>query len=236
MSKLVTAVAIVCTFLAAPAQAQVGHAPERSPYRPIPARTGLVLHTGLLGSSGGRLGLGPTGGLLVGTRLETSLSGPSDGFLGFTLGRPERLIIDPNGAAATRVSGPVEQSLVVIDAGLSILLAGEKTWRGLAPYLGGAIGMAFARTPAADTVSTFRFSTKLVTGPHLGFRYYVAPTVSFRVEGRLLFWQLKYPSPFFLAPADAPTDPPVLDPNADSDSEWVTNPVLMLGLGIAFRL
>ena len=216
--------------------AQVGHTPERTPFRDLTARTNLVVQGGLLGGSGGRLGLGPSSGPLYGVRFETLLSGPSDGFFEVMLGRPERLIIDPTAAAATRTTGPVSQSLVLVDAGLTILLAGEKTWNGLAPFVGASLGLAFGRVPAADTVSGFRFNGKLATGPHLGFRYYATRTVSLRVEGRLLFWQLKSPSVYFQPPAQAPLDAPVLDFANDPDSEWTSHPVLNLGLGIAFRL
>ncbi|MEX0690874.1 MAG: hypothetical protein WD934_00930 [Gemmatimonadales bacterium] len=234
MSKsLVLLMIVVCPAVLA---AQVGHAPERSPYRDITGRTSLVLQGGLLGGSGGLLDIGPTGGALYGFRLETVLSGPTDGFLGFTRGRPERMLVDPTAPEASRVSGPESQSLVIVDAGLTILLAGEKTWNGLAPFVGASLGMGFATTPAADTTSGFRFNAKLVTGPHVGVRWYATRSISLRAEGRLLFWQLKYPSLFFQSPAGAPNDPPVLDPASSPDSEWTSHPVLHFGLGIAFRL
>ena len=115
-------------------------------------------------------------------------------------------------------------------------LTGEKTWHGITPLVGASLGLAFHRTPAADSVSGFRFNAKLATGPHIGFRYYVTRAVSLRVEGRLLFWQLKYPSVYFQAPSQAPLDDPVLDFTSDPDSEWTSQPVLNLGLGISFRL
>lgn len=228
----------VCTLLLLPAGllAQVGHAPERTPYRDLEGRTNLVPQGGLLGGNGGRLGLGPSNGPLYGLRLETVLSGPTDGFVELMLGQPERTIVDPTAPAATRFSGPERSSLVMVDAGLSILLAGEKTWRGFAPLVGASLGLAFHRTPAADSVSGFRFNAKLATGPHLGFRYYPTRTISLRVEGRLLFWQLKYPTVYFQAPSQAPLDDPVLDLASDPDSEWTSQPVLNLGLGISFRL
>ena len=229
---------ILIALLAMPTSlfAQVGHAPERTPYRDLRGRTNLVFQGGILGGSAGLVGLGPSSGPLYGARLETVLSGPSEGFFELMLGRPERLIQDPTAAAATRTTGPVTQSFVMADAGLTILLTGEKTWNGLAPFLGASIGLAFAGTPAADSVGGFRFNAKLATGPHLGLRYYATRSVSLRVEGRLLFWQLKYPSVYFLAPAQAPLDDPVLDFANNPDSEWTTHPVLNIGLGIAFRL
>ena len=196
----------------------------------------LLCEGGLLGGSHGSAKLGPAGGALYGARLETILSGPSDGFFELMLGRPQRYVVDPTAAAAVRESGPVTEGLVMANVGLTILLTGGKTWHGLSPYLGGSMGLGFARTPAADSVSGFRFNAKFITGPHVGFRLYVAPTLSFRAEGRLLFWQLKYPSVYFSPPAGAPLDPPVLDPNSYSSSEWTTHPVLTLGLGLAFRL
>ncbi len=75
-----------------------------------------------------------------------------------------------------------------------------------------------------------------MSGPHLGLRYYASSALSLRLEGRLLFWQLKYPSRFFTDPVRAPSDPPLLSQDTDPDSDWTSHPVLVIGLGYAIRL
>jgi len=230
-------VAALLTLLVIPfaASAQVGHDPIASPYRDIRSRTNFVLLGGLVGGSSGRLGIGPSSGQLGGARFEIRMTGPSDAFLGLSYGSFERLIVNPDEGEATRVSGPVNQSVVFVDAGLSVVLTGDKTWHRFAPYLGGGMGLAFGQGAAADS-SGYRFHAKLVSGPHAGIRFYASQSISLRVEGRLLFWRIKYPTGFFLEPIRAPGEAPVLDPAFDVDTEWTSHPMLTFAVGYSFRL
>jgi len=223
--------------LLAPAtlSAQVGHDPARSPYRPIGARTNLSLVGGYLGGSGGKLGIGPSDGFLVGARYEMRLTGPTDASLTISRGQFDRLIPNPNAPADSQITGPVSQSVIFVDAALQILLTGDKTWNRLAPYLGASLGLGFGSGVPADS-SGFRYATKFLTGPLLGVRLYPGGGLTFRVEGRLTFWRLRYPSGFFANPARAPTDPPLLNPDVESDTDWTAHPTVLIGLGWAFRL
>lgn len=215
--------------------AQVGHPPGGSPYQDIRVRSSLVAVAGYVSGSHGRLGLGPSAGRLVGLQYELALGGPTDGFLMVSHSRLDRVVIDPDEPQASRVTDSIAQSVVFAQAGLSVLITGDKTWNGFAPYLGGTLGVAFGGSVPQDS-SGFGFGTKFVTGPHLGIRWYPARTVHLRVEGRQLFWQLKYPQRFFNPPARAPSDPPVLSIANDPDSEWTAHPTLLVALGFAFRL
>ena len=222
--------------LLAPAtlSAQVGHDPAGSPYRPIRARTSLSLMGGYLGGSGGRLGIGPSDGFLAGARYEMRLTGPTDVFASATWSRLRRLVADPKAPADSQFSGPVHMGVLVAETGLLVLLAGDKTWNGLAPYVGANLGLGFGASVPQDT-SGYSFSAKFVSGPLLGARFYLGQSAYLRVEGRLQFWKLSYPTSYFLAPERAPDDSPVLDPVVISDSEWTSHPTLMIGLGYAFR-
>jgi hypothetical protein len=215
--------------------AQVGHDPERSPYRGIAARTSLNLLGGYLGGSGGTLGIGPAGGWVAGLRYEMRLTGPTDASLSISRGQFDRLVPDPGAPEESQLTGPVSQSVIFVDAGLQILVTGDKTWNRVAPYLGATLGLGWGANVPADS-SEYTFKAKFVTGPLLGLRVYPGAGLLFRVEGRLAFWRLRYPSSFFAAPVRAPTDPPLLDPLVESDTEWTAHPVVMIGLGWAFRI
>jgi hypothetical protein len=219
----------------APLTAQVGHDPAHSPYRAILARTSLSLMGGYLGGSGGRLGIGPTDGFLAGVRYEMRLTGPTDAALTISRGQFERLVPNPNAPADSQITGPVSQSVIFVDAALQILLTGDKTWNRLAPYLGASLGLGFGSGVAADSTG-FRYATKFVTGPLVGLRLYPGGGLTVRVEGRLTFWRLRYPSGFFANPVRAPTDPPLLDPEVEPDTDWTAHPTVLIGLGWAFRL
>jgi hypothetical protein len=234
MSKAPALLALLALVVPGALTAQVGHDPAHSPYRPITTRSSLMVTAGYLSGSGGKLGIGPSDGPLFGLRYELRLTGPTDAHVGVAWSRLQRLIADPSAPTDEQISGPVKQSVIFADAGLSILLTGDKTWNRLAPYFGASLGLAFGSSVPSDS-SGFRFNAKFVTGPHVGIRFYPASGLTFRAEGRLLFWQLKYPSPFFSNPSRAPTDPPILDPLTNSDKEWTTHPTIMIALGYAFR-
>jgi hypothetical protein len=231
MSKVVRALAL-CILVSPPLAAQVGHDPERSPYHPILLRTSISAMGHYIAGSSGKLGVGPSDGPGVGLRYDMRLTGPTDVFASVAWSGLERMVVDTAAAAADDpISGPVNQSVLFAEAGILILLTGDKTWNRLAPYLGANLGLAFGASVPQDS-SGYSFKTKFVSGPLLGLQFYAAGSVFLRVEGRLQFWRLKYPSSYFLAPGDGDS---VLDPTVDSESEWTTHPTLLVGLGYAFR-
>lgn len=231
MSKAGFALAVL---VSTPLAAQVGHDPARSPYHPIAHRMSLAAVGTYIWGSSGKVGVGPADGAGAGLRFEMRLTGPTDVFASVTWSRLQRLVADPTAPADSQISGPVHTGLLLAETGIVILLAGDKTWNGFAPYLGANLGLGFGGSVPQDT-SGYEFSTKFVSGPLLGARFYVGRSAYLRVEGRLQFWKLSYPTAYFLPPERAPSDPPLLDPTVDSDSEWTTHPTLMVGLGYAFR-
>lgn len=231
MSKAGFALALL---VSTPLAAQVGHDPAASPYRAITNRTSIAAVGSYIWGSSGKVGVGPADGFGAGLRFEMRLSGPTDVFASVTWSNLQRLVADPKAPADSQIAGPVDMGLLIAETGLAILLTGDKTWNGLAPYVGVSLGLGFGGSVPQDT-SGYGFSTKFVGGPLLGARFYVGRSAYLRVEGRLPFWKLSYPSSYFLAPERAPADPPVLDPAVTSDSEWTSHPTLMIGLGYAFR-
>lgn len=233
MSKAVGALALL-VLVSAPAAAQVGYDPAHSPYRPIIARTSFSAVGSYIWGSSGKLGIGPSDGPGAGIRYEMRLTGPTDVFATVSWSNLKRLVADPDAPVDSQLTGPVNQGVLFTEAGLLVLLAGDKTWRRLAPYVGANLGMAFGGNVPQDS-SGYGFSAKFVSGPLLGLRYYASESLVFRVEGRLQFWKLSYPPSYFLPPERSPDDPPLLSPVLNSDSEWTSHPTLLIGLGYAFR-
>jgi len=233
MSKAGFALAFAA-FVSAPLAAQVGHDPARSPYRPIANRMSLSAVGSYIWGSSGKLGVGPSDGPGGGLQFEMRLTGPTDVYASVTWSGLQRLAADPDAPADSQITGPYDMGLLIAETGLVILLAGDKTWKGLAPYVGANLGLGFGGGVPQDT-SGYGFSTKFVSGPLIGARFYFGQSAYLRVEGRFQFWKLSYPSSYFLPPDRAPTDPAVLDPAVNSDSEWTSHPTLRIGLGYAFR-
>jgi hypothetical protein len=214
--------------------AQVGYDPAHSPYRPLVRRTSVLVLGSLIGGSSGQLGIGPSDGRGGSLRFEMKLTGPTDVFGALSWSSLQRMVADPAAVTEPRITGPVKQPLLFADVGLAILLAGDKTWHGVAPYLGGSLGLGWGAGLAQDS-SGFRFKNKFVSGPLLGIRFYLGSRISLRTEGRLQFWKLSYPSAYFLPPLSAPDHPPILDPTVTGTSEWTSHPTLLVGLGYSFR-
>jgi hypothetical protein len=238
MSKVARAVALralaLSLVLPAGVRAQVGYDPAHSPYRPLLLRTSVIALGSLTGGSSGRIGVGPSDGPGGGMRFEMRLTGPTDVFGTVMWSRLQRMVANPSAVADPRITGPVKQPVLQTDVGIGILLTGDKTWRGFAPYLGGFVGVALGSGVAQDT-SGFGFKTKFVSGPLLGFRMYFGQRISLRTEGRLTFWKLSYPPAYFLPPPTAPDVAPILNSATTGTSEWTAHPTLLVGLGYSFR-
>jgi hypothetical protein len=216
------------------AHAQVGYRPESSPYRPLPEKYQFSLTGGYSWGSGGKVDVGPANGPVVGGRFDMHLAGPGAVNLGVNVGNFDRLLIDPRLPPDERNVGTATQSVVMLDAGLNLVLTGQKSWRGLVPYLGASMGMAFGGSVPEDSLTGFKFGAKFMVTPVIGLRIHPTSRLSLRVEGRDAIWKLSYPQTFFIPPTEDPAIPPVLDPAFNKDSEWTHNLMLYVSLGWSF--
>ena len=210
--------------------AQVGHDPGHSPYRDIPKGAVWVATFGDLGGGRGSVGVGPSDGMTAGLRYEVPL-GAIGASLGVAYARTTSFVIDASTTtdSLSRRSGPYDAGVVLVDAGLQLALAGRKSWRGLAPYIGGALGVAVGQSIAKDS-SGYKFGTKITLAPNAGFRWYPARRLSLRGDFRLELWKLSYPLSYKQQNFQGNR---VLDVNA-SLSEWTAHPWATIGIGWIF--
>ncbi len=230
-TSLTTCATLALAAVVAPrqAQGQVGHDPERSPYHDLRATHQFTLSGGYLAGGGGRVGVGPKQGPLVGLRYSLSL-GAVELNLGLHAAELDRHIVDPTAPPDKRAAGVVRQSVLLSDGGFTLRLTGAKTWHGLMPYLGATAGAATGSSVPEDN-SGFSFSTRFEFGPHLGIRYYGGGALGLWVEGWDPMWRLQYPLSFFTAD---PGVTPVLT-TGDPEKEWVHNPTLLVGFSLTLR-
>ncbi len=236
LRALILRVAAAALFWPGTASAQVGHAPESSPYRDLRAKHILSFTGGYVAGNAGKAGVGPTNGRFGAVRYDLHLSGATAMGFGFSFGYVDRLLIDPREGPDTRTLGNATQSLVMADFGINLVLTGAKTWRRLAPYLGFSLGLALGGEIPEDSLSGFNFSTKFQLSPQAGVRWYVTDRLSIRLEGRDILWRLSYPDSFFAAPANDLTTDPILDLQTTKKTQWTHNPTLLLSLGYAVRM
>ncbi|MEO8295866.1 MAG: hypothetical protein ABI613_10165, partial [Gemmatimonadota bacterium] len=190
---------------------------------------------GNLGGDGGKLGIGPHGGPTYGIRYDFRMSGFIQAGLSANYMDLERLIVDADDPPDARVTGPVSQSVVTIEAALQFNITGGKTWHGLQPFFTGGLGYALGSTTKADT-SGFKFGNRFSISPGVGLRFYPTSRIHFRIEARQHFWKLKYPPAFQDEPASVPggignEDAVITDKKLN---EWANGWWIMGGIGFSF--
>lgn len=229
----VIALGVVVVLTASPADrlsAQVGHDPARSPFQDLRRGTGPALQIGYLTGERGSVGVGQSNGLTYGVRYEAAVGGPTLISLGFAYAATNRFVVDPLKDSTSRKSGPFADDVALIDLGLQILLTGPKTWNGLAPYIGAAMGFALSHGSPPDS-SDYAFGTKFTLAPGAGVRWYPTRRITVQADARALFWKLRYPASFKVpSPADSSRVLPVNAP----DTDWTTHPWFSIGVGWIF--
>lgn len=224
--------AVLLLLLAGSASAQVGHDPARSPYRTLRYGQFLGVTGGYFNGDGGTLGLAPHQGGTVGLRYDFLAAGTVTLGLAGTFGNTERLIVNPHNPIETAVTGPVKQSVTIVEGIIQFNVTGAKSWHGIAPFLSAGIGLALGQSTPADT-SGFKFKTKAMFTPGIGARLFLSERLFLRIEARSPFWQLSYPASFRLPPSTDLTKPPVLV--GSSGKEWSTGGWYTIGLSYAFH-
>jgi hypothetical protein len=222
-------VALAIAGVAAPAAAQVGYDPERSPFRDLRRGTAVALGAGYFGGEAGGLGVGATGGPTATARFEVTLGGPTLVSVGATWAQLERDVLDPGADSTDRRTGPFGTDIVMLDLGLQLRLTGQKSWRRLAPYVGAALGLALEVSGPNDP-GNYSFGTKFTVAPGAGVRFYPAQRLSVVADVRLLFWRLSYPLSYQTAGPDGSR---ILDPGANT-TDWTTHPWTTVGVAWTF--
>lgn len=235
---LLLATALLLT--AAPLAAQVGHAPNASPYRDILPAKSLTLLVGDVGGDGGSIGVGPHRGQSYGVRFDIRAGAPIQFGVSLARGDLERLVVSAADSVNNRVDGPVKQAVTMAELALQINVTGKKSWHRLAPYFGGAVGFisgAGLPTSVADS-SGYKFGSKFYVAPGAGLRIFLGPALHLRLDARQLFWKLRYPIVYNADPAAQPSGDPANHPNSvlpgNKRDEWSGAREFRVGLGYAF--
>lgn len=224
---------LVLALAAPPLAAQVGHAPDASPFGDIRPGTAVEFWGGQAFGSGGPIPVGPRDGTTAGARIQLRAKNTlSIGFGGWWAGT-ERNIVDADLPVAERIRGPIPHRLFGGEATVQFNLTGGKHWRGIAPFAGVGIGGASGQgTPPADT-SGYTFGTKFYFAPMVGTRLIVSSRAWIRLEARAYFWNLKYPPSYAEEPALDPgteEQPNAVNPSGRR-SQYVAMPALLVGFG-----
>ncbi|MGE0556288.1 MAG: hypothetical protein AB7R55_22905 [Gemmatimonadales bacterium] len=215
--------------------AQVGHDPASSPYRDLRYNQFLQVTAGYIGGAGGKLGLGPHDGRVFTFRHDFLADRALTIGLGGGYGQLDRSFVDLEATVEDqRILGPERHRVMFGEGVIQLNATGGKTWHGLAPYVSGALGLAFAQRVEADS-SGYKFGTKFYFAPAIGVRAFVTRRLFIRLEARAMFWNLGYPASYQTTDPDGTLGPlsPILA--GQGRKEWAPVPMLHAGLGFAFH-
>jgi len=227
--------AVVAACAAAPLAAQVGHPPGTSPFHDLTMRQTLSFSLGRFGGNTAVAGVGWRAATLYAGRLDTRLSGPLDFTATLGVAASSRLKIDTEADSATRVSGPVDRTLLLADIGLTLNLTGAKTWHGIAPYVGLGAGW-MTPTKTEKDPGGYNAGPNFTFVPLLGTRVFFGRTLAARLEVRDYIWRYEWPARYYL-PLDRnlrEITPHVLADDV-KPRQWVHNVALTIGVVYAFN-
>ena len=226
-------VGILGFAIAAPgsmAAAQVGHAPQRSPYVDLEYKQEATLFAGYFQAGDDAVGVAPKGGPMVGMRYELRLGGPALLTSKFAYVSSQRDVIDPRRPAATRiVEADASWPLYMADVGIALNLTGQRSFHRLVPFLNGGIGVATDFKGGAD-VGAWRFGTPFALSVGGGIKWVPAGNLQTRIDVTSQLYQIKYPNSYYTTASDGTA---VLQIN-DSRSDWTSNIGISLGITYSF--
>jgi hypothetical protein len=214
--------------LASTASAQVGYPPDRSPFRDLEFKQEIGGFVGWFAAATDPAGVAPQGGLMVGARYDVRIGGPASFTARLSVVDSKRTVIDPTKPAATRVVGTSSAPLAMADAGITINLTGQKSYRRLVPVLNGGVGLV-SDFKGAD-VGGYKFGTAFAFSFGGGLRYVPGGRLSLRADVGDSFYQLQYPDAYYVRASDSTA---VVRSN-QAKSFWKHNAAITVGASYLF--
>lgn len=184
----------------APALAQVGHDPARSPYLDLDYSQELTLMGGYLRTRHDPAGILPKSTETLGLRYEWSLTGPLALSADLMGANTTRTVLDPLKPAATRTIGTQSNLLVAGDVAVAINLPGQRSWHRLVPQLRGGVGLV--HSGAKDDSTGFAFGTPFAFVYGGGVKYVPGGRFQMRVDVTDRVFKQNYTDPYYRLATD----------------------------------
>jgi hypothetical protein len=224
--------ALAAALLALPAAAgaQVGYPPARSPFSDLEYRQQVSILGGYFGAKADPARVAPRGGGIFGVQYDLGFGGPVLITTRVRSVASERTVIDPIRPAASRVLGTEARPLTLADAGITLALTGQRSYRRVVPLVHAGVGVA-SDLGRADP-GGFRFGTSLALSYGLGARYVPAGTRwSLRADAGNTLYRVRYPQIYSTPGLDATS----VVPTDASLSRWLNNTAITAGVSYQFR-
>jgi hypothetical protein len=220
------ALALVC--IASAAKAQVGHLPDKSPYRDLETRQEITLFGGNYNAGSDPIGIAPQSGPMWGARYQIHVGGPAFLTARFAHVNSKREAIDPTKLAAARSLGTENVSLNLWDVNLAVNLTGEKTYHHIVPVLN--IGAGIATCSCSVDKDPYTFGTPFAFSFGGGLRYAPGGRFMITADWNDYLYQLHYPTAYYVTPIGGTA---AVTGN-QARSFWKNNRALTIGASLLF--
>ena len=217
------AIALIVGLAPTGMAAQVGHLPQDSPFRDVPYRHELTTYSGWYTGAEGSAGVGPQAGPIAGVSYDIRIGGPAFFSAHGAYAFSQRNVIDPLNPVATRHQGVKDVGLVMLDAGITLNLTGQKSWHGFIPFTRFGAGIVMNVGGQADPAN-FTIGTPFALIFGGGLRWTSGGRWQLRLDATDHLFQLSYPSSYNSIPEGGGR--PVLIGDTE---EWTHNGVFTIG-------
>lgn len=225
--KLVLTAALLCLG-AAPLAAQVGTEPEKSPYQDFVYHQDFTVFGGYFTGNKGSANVGPQSSPIFGVRYGLHIAGPAEMSIRVARASSSRNVLDPTKIGAARNLGTESDPIWIADVGINIALTGQKSYHHFIPVFGTGLGLA--KSNSSQDVGSYKFGTGFAIHFGGGLKFVTHGPWGARVDLTDYFWQLSYPSSYFLAPTGGTS---VLSAS-QAQNEWKQNATITVGLSYIF--
>jgi hypothetical protein len=198
-----------------------------SPYRFIQGRHDVGMMVGFLGENRGTHGIAPGGGPMLGARYAIELSGPFAAELSGYFVPTDRMVFTPQNDVGLVPFGEASLVVAAIDARIRFTVTGDRTWRGLAPFVtaGGGIAGSFGNLSSFDRelipANRVDFGPSMLFLGGLGTRWIPGDRITFRAEATYHFWRQGTPPGWVTVEEEL---------DGELGEEWLAIPGVVLGL------
>lgn len=206
------------------AQVDVGYPPPRSPFRDLEYKHEATVFGGYLAAGKDPAGVAPRGGPIAGIRYEVVVGGPAQLVVRMAQAMTDRMVVDPSLPITTRNLGIRSWPIYLADAGISLNITGQRSFRGIVPVLYGGLGLAsdLGKKVEADP---YRLGTTFALSGAGGLRFVPGGRFQMRADVGTYLYQIKYPSAYYVPSSD---NTAVLE-DSQARNFWKSNPTLTLG-------
>lgn len=197
--RRVALVALAGAVLAAwpaAARAQVGTLPERSPFADAPFRQGLRTFAGWWQAGRDPAGVAPQSAPVIGARYDWTIGSAGSLYLRQQAVLSSRLPIDPFRAVDQRALGRYGWPLSVTDAGITIQLTGQKSWRRLLPNASAGVGVLSDLVLDRD-IGGYAVGTNFLFTGGAGVGVVLTDKWRLQLDGGLFVHRYRYPDTYF---------------------------------------